>query len=89
VARKPPARTFECVCGQGHAAAEDAGSYKGWEYLVKAYRTQRPSQDQKQKISWYEKLCSNGDAMGLKGNRVDHSDKDGINEKLQRKEWLD
>ncbi|MCJ1245027.1 hypothetical protein MMC30_002228 [Trapelia coarctata] len=88
VARKPPARAFKCVGGQGHAAAEDVGSIKGWQYLVQAYRVQRPNQEQEQKISWYEKMCSNGDARGLKGDRVNHFDKDGINQILQEKAYL-
>lgn len=88
VARKAPTRTFECLGGQGHAAAEDVGCEKGWEGLLKAYRAERPSQEQKENMSWYERQCSNGDARGLKGDRVDYFDKDGINQVLQRQENL-
>ena len=88
VARRASTTAFECLSGQGHAAAEDAGSYGGWEELVKAYRAQRPSQEQEEKISWYEEMCSNGDAMGLKGSRIDDFDKDGINQKLQGQGYL-
>lgn len=88
VARKAPTSTFECLGGQGHAAAEDVGCEEGWEGLLKAYRAERPSQEQKETMSWYERQCSNGDARGLKGNRVDYFDKDGINQVLQRQENL-
>ena len=79
VGRRAPARAFRCVDGQGHAAAEGVGSTGGWETLVKAYRAQRPSKEQKDKMSWYEQRCSNGDDLGLKGDWINCFDKDGIN----------
>ena len=56
---------FQCKAGEGHGVAEDVGSATGWEELKLAYRSSRLSQDQKEKMDWFENLASNEDRHGL------------------------
>lgn len=56
---------FQCKTGEGHGVAEDVGSANGWEELKLAYRSSRPSEDQKEKMDWFENLASNEDRHGL------------------------
>lgn len=62
-----PTDKFVCKEGVCHPCAEDVGSRSGWNELIKGYRTGRPNREQREKIEWYETMCSNRDWMGLKG----------------------
>ncbi|SMR43744.1 unnamed protein product [Zymoseptoria tritici ST99CH_3D1] len=55
-----------CTDGHGHPVAEDAGSRRGWKEVLEAYRAARPSQEQKDKMKWFEQQASNCDPLGLK-----------------------
>jgi len=56
---------FECIDGEGHGVAEDAGSIQGWLKLREVYRTSNPDSEQKEKRKWYENMASNRDLRGL------------------------
>ncbi|THY34187.1 hypothetical protein D6D00_00347 [Aureobasidium pullulans] len=59
--------TFRCTEGNGHGIAEDAGSMPGWEELKNAYRAVNPTDEQKEKMHWFENQASNFDPEGLTG----------------------
>lgn len=54
----------------------------GWKKLKEAYRATRPTAEQKQQMVWYEGMCPNGDAGGLKGGKVGEWDVEGVNARL-------
>ena len=83
VGRLPATTRFEVVDGEGHGAAEDVGSLRGWEELIKAYNTRSPSKEEKEKISWYENKCSNGDRQGLRGYRAKVWNKEAVEAMLE------
>jgi len=80
--RTKPTTHFECVDGSGHAAAEDVGSKTGWEALKEAYRTNEPSEKQKERREWYQSECANGDWQGLGGDRLNIWNQEDINKFL-------
>ena len=57
---------FRCLDGEGHGVAEDVGGTKGWEALKAAYRADRPSREQREKMVWFERQASNEDRRGLR-----------------------
>lgn len=67
---------FFCVDGEGHRCAEDAGGPSGWEDVRDAYKKISGDKDLRE---WYEKTCTNGDAAGLKGEKVWRWDQAEIN----------
>jgi hypothetical protein len=75
---------FVCTGGEGHGVAEDVGSDRGWQNLKKAYRAQRPTKDQKDKMRWFETQASNADRQGLGNGRDRLFDREGVNFKLAR-----
>ncbi|TVY62928.1 Zinc finger MYND domain-containing protein [Lachnellula suecica] len=84
VGRADASKRFECLGGEGHGVAEDAGSIKGWLDLREAYRTDTPNREQKEKRAWFEKQASNSDSKGLGNGRDEMWDQDAINAKLRR-----
>jgi len=84
IGRAPATNTFICTAGEGHGVAEDVGSLEGWQKLKEAYRTQSPNKEQKDKMQWFERMCSNKDSHGLGGERVHMWDQIGVNFKLSR-----
>ncbi|KAI2783463.1 plasmid pRiA4b ORF-3-like protein-domain-containing protein [Daldinia loculata] len=74
---------FVCIDGAGHYVAEDVGGTNGWQNLKEAYRTAQPSAEQRDRRRWFETQCSNADAAGLAGDRVNAWDRQGLNEKLK------
>lgn len=75
---------FVCTGGEGHGVAEDVGGFQAWQDLKAAYRTQRPSKDQKEKMNWFERQASNSDSYGLGNGRDRIFDREGVNFKLAR-----
>lgn len=67
---------FFCVDGEGHRCAEDAGGPSGWEDVRDAYKKSSGDKDLRE---WYENTCANGDAAGLKGEKVWRWDQAEIN----------
>ncbi|KAK1831957.1 MM3350-like domain-containing protein [Podospora conica] len=65
---------FHCLAGEGHWVAEDVGGIKGWNKLKEAYAAANPTQEQRDKIKWYENDCPNSDPKGLRGDRVNFFD---------------
>jgi hypothetical protein len=82
VGRADPTSKFVCIDGEGHGAAEDAGSVRGWNELVEAYRTANPNKDQREKRKWFETQASNSDPRGLGNGRDAFWDKAAINAAL-------
>ncbi|KAL2047046.1 hypothetical protein N7G274_001064 [Stereocaulon virgatum] len=82
--RVPSTGKFLCVDGEGHGAAEDAGGPFGWEELKEAYKTENPSQGQKEKMWWYEGFCTNGYNTGLGADRAWRWSQERVNEQLAR-----
>ena len=82
IARTDATDFFMCTDGEGHGCAEDAGNTTGWEELKTAYRASDPTQEQKEKIRWYEEDASNRDRRGLGGGREREWAKGMINRKL-------
>ncbi|KAK4233289.1 plasmid p 4b orf-3 family protein [Achaetomium macrosporum] len=74
---------FVCLSGTGHPVAEDVGSVNGWKELKEAYRTSRPSQEQRDRRKWYENMASNGDPEGLAGDRINFWDMERVNRHLK------
>lgn len=81
--RAAPTSQFVCVDGEGHGCAEDVGGHSGWADLLTAYDAVNPTQDQKDKIEWFENQSSNGDSDGLRGEKKLMWDKDRVNEVLR------
>lgn len=75
---------FECIAGEGHPCAEDAGAPPGWEALKDCYRAKRKDREQKELIEWYETCCANGDPRGLAGNKVNQWPQKDVNAELRR-----
>lgn len=73
---------FVRLSGTGHAVGENVGSYQGWNELKAAYRTQQPTEDQRDRRQWYETRTRNGDPQGLAGERVNVWDIDQVNRDL-------
>lgn len=73
---------WKCVDGIRHDCTEDIGGWKGWEEMKKAYRANRPDEEQKAKMEWFETMASNGDPKGLRGERVRFVDLEEINRTL-------
>lgn len=84
VGRLPKSNRFEVIEGQGHCAAEDVGSRRGWKRLCKAYQARSPTKDQKEQMTWYQTQCSNGDRRGLGGGRIAEYKKEVSNAMLSR-----
>jgi hypothetical protein len=84
VGRAAATEVFVCTGGEGHGVAEDVGSDRGWQNLKKAYRAQRPTKDQKDKMRWFETQASNADRQGLGNGRDRLFDREGVNFKLAR-----
>jgi hypothetical protein len=84
VGRAAATEVFVCTGGEGHGVAEDVGSDRGWQNLKKAYRAQRPTKDQKDKMRWFETQASNADRQGLGNGRDRFFDRAGVNFKLAR-----
>ncbi|KAK3332742.1 hypothetical protein B0T19DRAFT_473560 [Cercophora scortea] len=68
---------------QGHPAAEDVGSHRGWEELKAAYRAVNPTSEQKDKREWFERMAANADLLGLAGDRVNFWDREQVNKDLE------
>ena len=85
--RKEGTDFFACVDGEGHYVAEDVGSWRGWNELKRAYRAQRPNQEQRGKMRWFEQQASNRDAQGLKNGRERFWAKFMINRRLAELAW--
>ncbi|CAJ2512892.1 Uu.00g010110.m01.CDS01 [Anthostomella pinea] len=83
IGREPPTASFSCKERGGHGVAEDVGSSSGLNKLLAAYRSNRPNSEQKDKIKWFESMCSNADKDGLKG-RESMWDIASVNEALQK-----
>lgn len=62
----------------GHSVTEDV-EQEGWTELKAAYQAAKPSQEQREKMQWYEQQASNGDRQGLSGGREHVWDKEAIN----------
>ncbi len=73
---------FMCTDGEGHGCAEDVGSVDGWQNLKKAHRATNPTDEQREKMHWYETMASNSDSQGLGGGRDRVWAKGMINRKL-------
>jgi hypothetical protein len=71
-----------CTDGRGHGVAEDVGNVKGWEDLLKAYRTATPTREQMERREWFEHQASNCDPLGLGNGRDKVWDKEKINRQL-------
>ena len=82
VGRKDATDFFMCTNGDGHYVAEDVGSTPGWEKLKAAYRADRPTEDQKDKMRWFKQTASNRDGRGLKNGRERSWPKGEINRRL-------
>ena len=50
--------------------------------MKKAYRTQRPDQEQREQMLWFEQMASNRNAQGLKNGRERVWAKGRINRRL-------
>jgi hypothetical protein len=74
---------FVCLLGTGHPVAEDVGGVKGWDALKAAYRAARPNKEQREKREWFENEASNGDPVGLAGDRVNVWNLEQVNSKLR------
>lgn len=81
--RADPTDRFICLSGSGHPVAEDVGGTTGWEDLKKAYRTEKPTAEQRERCKWFEKFASNADPKSLAGNYVHDWDKDEVNKGLE------
>lgn len=84
IGRAAATDVFICTSGEGHGVAEDVGGSRAWQDLKAAYRTQRPSKDQKEKMNWFENQASNSDSYGLGNGRDRIFDREGINFRLAR-----
>jgi len=73
---------FICLSGTGHPVAEDVGGVRGWKVLKEAYRTQQPTEEQRERREWYEEAI-NFDPRGLAGDRVNAWDMDEVNQRLR------
>lgn len=62
--------------------AEDCKGFRGWNDLKECYAVSQPSNEQKERRRWYEKMASNGDPKGLKGKRVEAWDQAKVNRDL-------
>lgn len=58
------------------------GEY-GWKTLKEAYNAPRPSEDQKERMQWYEKHSANGIEGGLANNKHWVWDRADVNNKLR------
>lgn len=70
---------FQVLSGTGHYVAEDVGSFTGWEELKRAYRASDPTEEQRNRKIWFERVARNADPRGLAGGRVSYFEKDEIN----------
>jgi Plasmid pRiA4b ORF-3-like protein len=84
VGRESATDVFVCTDGEGHGVAEDVGSVDRWQALKEAYRSRDPTEEQKEKMEWFERLASNHDTRGLRDGRDRIWDRDGVNFKLRR-----
>ena len=66
VGTAPASNSITCLDGEGHGITEDAGSIPGWLEALVAYRVERPNNEQRQNISWFEVQATNADPEGLK-----------------------
>ena len=73
---------FQCTAGEGHGIAGDVGSAQGWEELKRAYRSQRPNKDQREKMEWFERQAGNEDRQGLGDGRDRMWPKTKVNSRL-------
>jgi hypothetical protein len=89
IGRDSATEKFVCVEGEGHGVAEDVGSYKGWEGLKEAHRTEHPDEEQRERRKWFENMASNRDLRGLGGGRERVFDKEGVNANLMHQGWTD
>lgn len=71
VGREPATNRFICREATGHYVAEDVGSWRGWEDLKKAYQARSPTEEQRDRMAWFERMASNKDPLGLHGNRAE------------------
>ncbi|MCJ1229175.1 hypothetical protein MMC12_005840 [Toensbergia leucococca] len=70
IGKEPFRACIRCTEGKGHPIAEDAAGSFGWEEIKEAYKAERPSEGEEEKIEWYESTCTNGDVQGLHGDGV-------------------
>jgi Plasmid pRiA4b ORF-3-like protein len=75
---------FVCTDGEGHSAAEDVGSFRGWNELLEAYRAKKRTKEQKDQMNWYETMASNRDPKGLGNGRDRVWDRELVNFLLTR-----
>lgn len=73
---------FRCLSGEGHYVAEDVAGNRGWNRLKEAYAAANPTEEQREKMEWFETECSNNDPKGLRGDRINFVDIDAINKAL-------
>ncbi len=72
---------FKCLNGTGHGVAEDVVQ-DGWAELKQAYRAEKPTTKQREKMQWYEQQASNGDPQGVGNGREHVFDKQAVDRKL-------
>lgn len=79
--RVPATGNITCIDGTGHVVGEDMNR-KGWRELKVAYRAVNPSDEQRERMRWYEVVCNNGDRRGLGAGREFVFDKEQVNSML-------
>ena len=82
--RAPKMKHFDVLGGNGHPKAEDTVAEQ-WQELKDAFDkppAQRTAEEREQ-ISWYKDGCANGDRAGLKGDRKNKWNKNGVKAQLK------
>ncbi|KAF2842861.1 hypothetical protein M501DRAFT_918381, partial [Patellaria atrata CBS 101060] len=80
--RADPTSHFLCLDGEGHGVAEDVGGIRGWEELKEAYRAAVPTEEQREKMHWYETQAINGDKDGLSAGNERRWKRNSVNRQL-------
>lgn len=84
IGRGRPNDGWECLVGEGHECVEDVGGAEGWQELKKAYKTKTPTEEEEEKMHWFETHASNADDKGLKHGREYVWDRDAVNFRLRK-----
>jgi hypothetical protein len=71
-----------CLDWDGHGVAEDIG--RGWKELKVAHRANRPTDEQKENMMWFERQASHNHPKGIGNGRIRFWDKEKINRELAR-----
>lgn len=80
--REDATQQFVCLSGQGHPCAEDCGGVGAWLELLAAFDAKNPTDEQMERMQWYEECIGDEDSVGLYGNVRWKWDKDQVNEDL-------